>query len=306
MVPVNFKARWRVFLVSSMACLAVMTTSINTPAAELLNVYVVNYPLQYFAERIGGDHVEVTLPAPTDEDPAYWTPSVAEIGAYQQADLILLNGAGYAKWISKVSLPRSKTIDTSKSFKDRYIAVKEVTTHSHGPEGEHAHEDLAFTTWLDPSLASMQAEAVLKALIRKRPELKSEFQANFRSLRSDLQLLDDRLKGIVSQRPETPLLFSHPVYDYLIQRYGINARSVHWEPDEVPTEQNLAELKRVLENHPAQWMIWEGAPIKSAVETLAALGIESVIFNPCANRPPSGDYMSVMQQNATNLETVYR
>ncbi|HSQ86069.1 MAG TPA: hypothetical protein VLM43_15260, partial [Desulfobacterales bacterium] len=28
-------------------------------AAEKLSVYVVNYPLKYFAERIGGDHVKV-------------------------------------------------------------------------------------------------------------------------------------------------------------------------------------------------------------------------------------------------------
>ena len=81
-------------------------------AAPPLNVYVVNYPLKYFAERIGGGEVKVTLPVPVDVDPVYWTPRIAEIGAYQQADLILLNGAGYAKWVNTVSLPRSKTVDT--------------------------------------------------------------------------------------------------------------------------------------------------------------------------------------------------
>ena len=30
-----------------------------------LSVFVVNYPLQYFAERIGGEHVEVVFPAPS-------------------------------------------------------------------------------------------------------------------------------------------------------------------------------------------------------------------------------------------------
>jgi zinc transport system substrate-binding protein len=146
-----------------------------------MSVYVVNYPLKYFAERIGGPHVKVTLPVPPDIDPVYWIPSIADIGAYQQADLILLNGAGYAKWITKVSLPRSKTIDTSRSFKDRYITVKEIMTHSHGAEGEHAHEGLAFTTWLDLSLATRQAEAVYMAFSRKRPELKSKFKANYQS-----------------------------------------------------------------------------------------------------------------------------
>ena len=37
-----------------------------------LKIYVVNYPLQYFAQRIGGDNVDVFFPAPSGVDPAYW------------------------------------------------------------------------------------------------------------------------------------------------------------------------------------------------------------------------------------------
>ena len=63
-----------------------------TAGDERLTVYVVNYPLQYFAERIAGDQATVVFPAPPDEDPAFWTPDVSTIAGYQQADLILLNG----------------------------------------------------------------------------------------------------------------------------------------------------------------------------------------------------------------------
>lgn len=125
----------------------------------------------YFAERIGGDHVKVDFLAPADVDPAYWNPDLANISAYQKADLILINGAGYAKWVNKVSLPRSKMVNTSRQFKDQYITKKEVMTHSHGAEGKHAHESLAFTTWLDFTLAARQAEAIADVMGRKRPEL---------------------------------------------------------------------------------------------------------------------------------------
>ena len=37
-------------------------------------VAVVNYPLRYFAERIGGDVIEVGFPVPLDVDPAFWCP----------------------------------------------------------------------------------------------------------------------------------------------------------------------------------------------------------------------------------------
>ena len=60
-------------------------------SSAALSVYVVNYPLMYFAERIGGDHVEVVFPAPAGVDPAFWQPGVDVVADYQMADLIVRN-----------------------------------------------------------------------------------------------------------------------------------------------------------------------------------------------------------------------
>jgi zinc transport system substrate-binding protein len=60
----------------------------------------------------------VTFPAPPDVDPAFRMPGSETIAAYQAADLILLNGADHAKWTSKVSLPRSRTENPSRAFRD--------------------------------------------------------------------------------------------------------------------------------------------------------------------------------------------
>ena len=269
-----------------------------------LKVYVVNYPLKYLAQRIGGTNVTLFFPAPPDEDPAYWTPDVRTISDYQKADLILLNGAGYAKWVSKVSLPRSKTIDTSKRFKNRYIHT-EAVTHSHGSEGKHAHEDLAFTTWLDFDLAVMQAEAVLKAFTRKRPGKKDTLQQNYEKLKDDLIALDKSIERIVSKEQTKPLIVSHPVYDYFARRYQLNIKSVHWEPDETPNKSQWVELKSILTNHKSKWMIWEGNPNQNTVKQLKLLGVDSLVFDPCGNVPEQGDFLSVMKQNVNNLEAVF-
>jgi zinc transport system substrate-binding protein len=278
----------------------------NSSAAEPLNVYVVNYPLKYFAERIGGDHVEVEFPAPAGVDPAYWNPDVENISAYQKADLILLNGAGYARWVNKVSLPRSKMVDTSRQFKDQYITTKEVMTHSHGAEGEHAHEALAFTTWLDLDLAARQAEAIASAMSRKRPELRDTFQKNYAALIEDLKTLDRDIQAIVSKNPSTPLIVSHPVYDYFAKRYGLNIVSVHWEPDQVPREEQWNEFKEILKGHPAKWMIWEGEPVQASVDRLKTHGVNSLVFDPCGNVPDQGDFMTVMRRNIDNLRKAFQ
>ncbi len=290
----------------SLTLLFILTTVVFAQAADKLFVYTVNYPLAYFAERIGSDQVKVVSPAPADLDPAYWMPDQATITAYQQADLILLNGANYAKWISKVSLPRSKMIDTSRSFKDRYIYASEVTTHSHGAAGAHAHESLAFTTWLDLSLAKLQAESIYKALAQKRPTADMEFKRNFQALADDLDKLHMHIKEIVAKDPGRALLGSHPVYDYLSTGYGMNLKSVHWEPDEAPMISQWNGLNHILEEHQATYMLWEGEPLQESVSKLKSKGIDSVIFSPSANRPDEGDFLIVMQKNIADLELVYR
>jgi zinc transport system substrate-binding protein len=274
-------------------------------AGEKLNIYVVNYPLKYFAERIAGEHARVIFPAPPDVDPAYWMPGAKTIFKYQQADLILLNGANYAKWVSKVSLPRFRMVNTSAGFKDQYIEAAEILTHSHGAEGEHAHESLAFTTWMDFSLAAEQAKAIARALGRKKPTQKDTFQRNYGELEKELLKLDRNLKALVSRDQSRPLVVSHPVYDYFARRYELNIKSVHWEPDEVPTKEQMLELNTILKGHPAKWMIWEGEPTRESVERLQAIGIKSVVFDPCGNAPNQGDFISMMQQNFDNLKQVF-
>ena len=276
-------------------------------AAEsgVVTIHVVNYPLQYFAERIGGEHAQVFFPAPRDGDPAFWTPDAATIVQYQQADLILLNGASYARWTRTVSLPESRLVDTSTSFTGQYIKVKDAVTHSHGPGGEHSHAGTAFTTWLDPKLALAQAEAIRQALIKLRPEHADTFRENFARLEGDLNELDARIVESVTGATDRPLVFSHPVYQYLTRRYNLNARSVHWEPDAVPSTQMWTELAAMLEQHPAKWMIWEGEPVEESTKKLRELGVRSTVFDPCGNVPEEGDFLQVMQRNVENLKRVF-
>lgn len=267
-----------------------------------LSVYVVNYPLMYFAERIGGEHVTVTFPAPADVDPAFWEPDVTTIAAYQSADLIVRNGAGYAAWTIMASLPESKVVDTSRAFADQVIVEEGAVTHSHGPQGEHSHGASAFTTWLDLHQATQQAEAIAAALSTASPQAAGDFERNVAALRADLEQLDARLMAITAQLGDTPLLGSHPVYQYLARRYGMNLRSVHFEPGEMPTEEAWQQLAQLHERHPATIMLWESQPAAQIAARLQQMGIATVVFDPAANRPADGDFLSVMRTDVANLE----
>lgn len=271
-------------------------------ADKKFTVYTVNYPLTYFAERIGGAFINVVFPAPPDIDPAFWSPDTETTREYQVADLILLNGAGYEKWAQKVSLPVMRTVDTSRAFRKDLIFIESTITHSHGPGGDHSHGGTAFTTWLDFSQAAQQAESIFKALARKIPSQKAELSKNYGSLQRDLLSLDKRMLDLSMNRPDIQLLGSHPIYQYLARRYSLHVKMVMWEPDEDPGEQDWEHLKTLLQSYHAEWMIWEGEPLPASRKQLEGMEIKSTVFSPCFSRPQHGDFLSVMRQNVTNME----
>jgi zinc transport system substrate-binding protein len=242
---------------------------------------------------------------PDNVDPAFWVPSRENIKKYQNADLIFINGADYAKWLKVVSLPESKIVNTSESFGDSYIKIKASATHSHGPQGEHAHTDFAFTTWLDPILAIKQAEAIKIALEKLNPENKNKLQANFDNLKNDLLEIDKQLIDVFANDLNKPLIASHPVYQYLGARYNLNLISLHLEPDNLTDDNQLLNIKNLLNKKQYQWMIWEDRPLKETINLLKIIGINSIVFNPSANKPKDGDYLSVMHLNIKNIKTAY-
>ena len=162
-------------------------------------VFVVNYPLAYFAQRVGGESVDVAFPVPDEFDPAHWDPDAEAIAAFQSADLVLLNGADYAKWTLRATLPWSRTVVTTRDVEDQYIEVPDAVTHSHGPEGEHAHAALASETWLDPQLAIEQARVIKEELEKLVPASADSIKANFDALVADLQSLDEEFKSTFAQ-----------------------------------------------------------------------------------------------------------
>ena len=275
-------------------------------ADNKLIIYTTNYPLAYFAERIGGDHVNVEFSVPPDEDPAFWKPDDEAVRQYQKADLIILNGAGYEKWTKKVSLPMLRTVDTSKAYKDKLISIETNVTHSHGPKGDHSHGGTAFTTWLDFSQAAQQAEAIYQALVRKMPAQKEYFAINFASLQDELMELDKQMMKIGDNLSGTPLLASHPIYQYFARRYGLNIKMMMWEPDVDPGPAEWKKLQNYLVDHPAKVMLWEDEPLAESSQRLEDFGLGSLVFAPCMNRPSEGDFFTVMHTNIDNLRIIHQ
>jgi zinc transport system substrate-binding protein len=273
---------------------------------DIKNTLVVasNYPLYFFASRIaaGVDVAPEIVFPDIDGDPASWIPNAKQIQLLQSADVVILNGAGAEPWLDLITIDQRRLLDTSVGLTDRLIPLEGAVAHQHGPEGEHSHQGTAFTIWLDPKLAIAQAHVVTNALIELAPTGEKHFRDNLAKLQQELIEIDSQLANAFARLDGKAVLFSHPVYQYLQRRYGINGESVHWEPREEPTTSDWITLQRILATHAATIMIWEDTPMSSTAERLSNASIAIVPFRTAANRPEQGDYFGIMRDNLEQLE----
>lgn len=290
-------------LLSSTFATALLLISSASFAADRIVVEAVNYPLAYFAERIATDAFDVQYRIDPEGDPAFWKPGAEDIVAFQQADVILLNGATYEKWMQTATLPRSIMVDTSKGFSEKYLKV-EGGAHKHGDGDVHSHAGTAFTTWLDFDQAEEQAKAIAEKFKQLAPGEKKVIGSNFDALKSDLRDLNSAMKKFGKKWGDQPLAASHPIYQYMARAYKIDITALEWEPEMKFTPEAKHDLEHLLAKHPAKWMIWEGKPTQELVDGIGSLGVKSVVFSPCANKPQQGDWLTVMKQNIGNLQAM--
>lgn len=161
------------------------------------------------------------------------------------------------------------------------------------------HGEFASTTWLDPGMAAIQARAVETAFSKAWPGKSEFFRTNADELAADLGLLNSKTRAAIADRYHGPVIFSRPVYQYFARAYELKGTSVNWSPDETPSRKMWGEVERIRKETGADWMIWEALPAEATVEGLRQIGISIAIFDPCANLPASGDFMTTLSGNLT-------
>ncbi len=264
-------------------------------------VVVVNYPLQFIVESLVGPEIQVLNPVPPDANPETWLPADAMIQTIQQADLIVTNGANFADWVKKLSLPRSKVLRTSLSLKDALISVPDFEVHSHGTGAAHSHAGTVAFFWLDPALMERQAEVIAQRLIQLVPQEKESITANLEKLKDSLKPLSQELDQLQAEYPGLHWFSERPVYQYLARRCGWTMHHLHWKQGTVPNESDWDKLKTMQREQKIPFLLWEHQPEEKRVEELAQHGVNSVVLDPLTMKPAQGDYVTEMQRQLVQL-----
>ena len=263
-----------------------------------------NYPLAYLAQRIVGSDIEVLMPVPTDVHPHAWKPTEDDIKQMQRGGPILLNGANYSGWLVKVTLPKSKLVDTSADFVDRYEYLVDLAVHQHGPEGEHEHRGFAPEFWLSPQLAKMQAQSILKAVSQRWPDRSETFKKNFAGLASDLDQLASEYETFAEKHADVTVISMQPKFKYLSAELGWKDLHLHWPDDpenESRIEKQLKKIDGYLKKEAPKFVFWVGEVPARAAEVLAKKSVVPISLRVADHQPPGQDLLDVLQHNLNQI-----
>ncbi|MDX8345032.1 metal ABC transporter solute-binding protein, Zn/Mn family [Rossellomorea sp. YZS02] len=116
----------------------------QSEGGESISIMTSLYPLQYFAERIGGDLVKVESLLPPGSDAHTFEPTSKDMISIAESDLFIFNGLGMESYAEKItkSLENEDTImvEATKGV-DVIASSHDHSEEGHHDEGEAAHEE---------------------------------------------------------------------------------------------------------------------------------------------------------------------
>lgn len=253
------------------------------------------YPLEYFAEEIGGEKVNVLNLTPAGAEPHDYEPTTTDIGRINESNLLLVNGAGFETWTQKF---------TDKNMLSVADAIHTASISINGKSVKDPH------VWLDPVMAQEIVKKITDSLVSLSPKNEQYFRDRSLTLLTRLQSLHEEYKQQLAQCSTHTVVTSHAAFGYLSQEYGFTQISLTGlTPDEEPTPQRIAEVASLVRENNVQYVFFESLVSPRLAQTIAQeTGAQILPFNPIEGLTPqqaqNGDtYFSLAEQNLMNLRT---
>ncbi len=283
------------------ACLLMMVGCTQSTSTGRKKIVVDSFILEDFVNDLIGGEAELIFPVPEGVSPEDWKPTSADVALIQSADLVLLSGGNTSEWAKSASVPAAKTVDTSAGYKDKLISVEEGVAHSHGDGEEHKHTGVLGTTWFDRELAFAQLEATKTALKKLLPGLSDTIDQNGAELENRMDITYTGIDANCTNFKNHRFVGSHPVYHYFARSQGLNFNYVTWEPENVPTAEQLEELKKLNPNV----FFWEDTPNPEADKAVKALNIETIVLRPLSGKVKDSYFSKELKKNGETLKQLY-
>lgn len=281
-----------------------------------LDVVASFYPMQFLAEQIGKDHVQVgtlTKPGVEPHDLEITPKQTAQLG---EADVVLylktlqpavdkaVAQSGVKNIVDAATLTQLEVHGTSGHDEHGDAAEEghaEGDGHSHGEAGEDPH------VWLDPVKYAEIAKGVGTALEKSDPDHAADYKKNTDDLVAKLGALDTEFKDGLKNTASKTFITTHSAFGYLAERYGLDQEGISGvDPESEPSPARMKELQTLAKQDNVSTVFFETLASDKTAKTLAAdTGLKTDVLDPLegiTDKSQGADYFEVMRANLKNLQ----
>lgn len=310
------------------------TAKDNAKSDDALTIYTTVYPLQFLAEKIGGEYANVETVYPPGSNEHTYDPSQKDIVSMAESDLFLYIGYNLEGFVNNAkSILEDEGVPViavgELATEDHEHAVEEDADHDHAAEEgtdtdhdseeaatdehNHDHGDVDPHVWLDPEIMIHMAEAVKDELATLKPEQEEYFEKNYEEMKTKLESLDQEFADTIGNSPKKKIIVSHSAYGYWEERYGLEQISVTGLTNSSePSQKELQNIMKVAEENDIHYVIFE-QNIDSKLTTIIQeeIGAKPLTLHNLSvltdkDIDEGRDYFSIMEDNLKTLKTALK
>ncbi|MFC7329823.1 metal ABC transporter substrate-binding protein [Marinactinospora rubrisoli] len=283
------------------------------------------YPLQWLAERVGGDHTEVTNLTEPGAEPHDLELTPRQVGTVSGADIVVYIPGLQPAVDEAVAQQASESALDVAGLVELRTATEGADGHDHGGhdhggeehgDEEHgdAHDEAGGTdphVWLDPERMATIAEGLADRMAEADAANADAYHANAEQVAAELDELDAAYRDGLAQCASRDLVTSHTAFGYLADRYDLSQVGISGvDPESEPSPARMAEVADLVEEHDVTTIFTETLASPAVAETIAEeTGATTAVLDPLegiTDRSPGDDYPSVMTANLEALRTALR
>lgn len=280
----------RVLLTACLAALLCLANASAAPSGKLKVVATFSI-LGDMAERVGGEHIELTVLVKADADAHEFQPGPSDARAVAGAGIFLVNGRGFDNWstrLSRASGGKARLVKASAAVKAR-------------PNDPHA--------WQDVSNALLYVDAIERAFSRAAPSNAAAFSKAADAYRSELKALHEEIRSAVGSVPAARrnVITTHDAFGFFGKAYGIRFMaplgvSTHSQA----SAKSLSVLVRQIRRERISALFLENIADNRLIEQIAretGVAVGGRLYSDAlsAKDGPAPTYVAMMRQNARLL-----
>lgn len=279
-----------VALLAVTACGSAASDGADAGSGGRLEVTAAFYPLQWAAERVGGDHVTVrglTRPGAEPHDLELTPRAVGELAASD----VVVHLKGFQPAVDEAVTDQAP---------DAGFDVSPAADLTLGERDPHF--------WLDPVRMQSVATALGERFATADPAHAADYRADAAALVTDLATLDSEFETGLAQCRSDDLVTAHAAFAYLADRYGLSQEGVAGvTPDTEPDAATLRALAAHVRERGVTTIYTETLVDPALAQTVAReTGATLAVLDPLEGLTDTSagrDYLEVMRSNLAVLET---